>query len=67
MAPSAKVALKMLHHNDVEQEEKLDWVSLKRFASNATTRNMVDLLLVITIIVLLGIAAPVIRGDCKGM
>lgn len=67
MAPSAKVALKMLHHNDVEQEEKSDWVSLKRFASNATTRNMVDLLLVITIIVLLGIAAPVIRGDCKGM
>ena len=66
MAPSAKVTLKMSHDNDAEQEEKSDWVSIKRFASNATTRNMLDLLLVTTIIVLLGIAAPVIRGDCKG-
>lgn len=66
MAPSAKVTLKMSHDNDAEQEEKSDWISLKRFASNATTRNMLDLLLVATIIVLLGIAAPVIRGDCKG-
>jgi len=36
---------------------------LKFLAGNATTRNIVDLLLVITILVLLGIAAPVIRGD----
>jgi len=39
---------------------------LKFLAGNATTRNIVDLLLVITILVLLGIAAPVIRGDRCG-
>ena len=41
-------------------------VSMKRFAGNATTRNMIDLLLVIIILVLLGIAAPIIRGDFQG-
>jgi len=39
---------------------------LKFLAGNATTRNIVDLLLVITIVVLLGVAAPVIRGDRCG-
>jgi len=39
---------------------------LKFLAGNATTRNIVDLLLVITILVLLRIAAPVIRGDRCG-
>ena len=38
----------------------------KFLAGNATTRNIVDLLLVITILVLLGIAAPIIRGDHCG-
>lgn len=39
---------------------------LKRLTSNATARNMIDLLLVITILVLLRTAAPVIRGECDG-
>lgn len=39
---------------------------LKFLAGNATTRNIVDLLLVITILVLLRVAAPVIRGDRCG-
>ena len=38
----------------------------KRFGANATTRNMIDLVLVIVILVLLGVAAPVIRGRCHG-
>ena len=40
---------------------------LKRLTSNATARNTIDLLLVITILVLLRTAAPVIRGECDGM
>lgn len=40
---------------------------LRRLTSNATARNMIDLLLVITILVLLHTAAPVIRGECNGM
>ncbi|CAH3142528.1 unnamed protein product [Porites lobata] len=39
---------------------------LKRLTSNATARNMIDLLLVITILVLLRTAAPIIRGECDG-
>ena len=39
---------------------------LKFLAGNATTRNIVDLLLVIVILVLLGVAAPVLRGDRCG-
>ena len=40
-------------------------MSMRRFGNNATTRNIVDLILVIAILVLLTIAAPVIRGDCN--
>ncbi|XP_078359708.1 uncharacterized protein LOC144644156 isoform X2 [Oculina patagonica] len=43
--------------------QETDHSDCKFRAGNATTRNIVDLLLVITIIVLLSIAAPIIRGD----
>ena len=56
MAPT-KTALPI--HRDVMS-------GCKYVAGNATTRNIVDLLLVITIIVLLGVAAPIIRGDHCG-
>ena len=49
------------------KEDTADWkATIKSFAGSATARNMVDLLLVITILVLLGIAAPIIRGDHCG-
>ena len=49
------------------KEDTADWkATIKSFADKATARNMVDLLLVITILVLLGIAAPIIRGDHCG-
>lgn len=49
------------------KEDTADWkVAIKCLVDNATARNMVDLLLVITILVLLGIAAPIIRGDHCG-
>lgn len=49
------------------KEDTADWkATIKCLVDNATARNMVDLLLVITILVLLGIAAPIIRGDHCG-
>lgn len=51
----------------IHQETDRDVKSHCKFlARNATTRNIVDLLLVITILVLLSIAAPIIRGDHCG-
>ena len=52
-------------HQDTNPESDCK-SQLKFLAGNATTRNMVDLLLVITILVLLGVAAPVVRGDSCG-
>lgn len=59
MAP-APMTLRIHQGTNLESGCKFQ---LKFLAENATTRNIVDLLLVITILVLLGIAAPVIRGD----
>ncbi|XP_027040592.1 pro-epidermal growth factor-like [Pocillopora damicornis] len=58
MAPSQttlQLRLREENHDNVSQ--------CKLLADNATTRNVVDLLLVIIIFVLLGVAAPIIRGD----
>ncbi|KAJ7337945.1 Nidogen-2 [Desmophyllum pertusum] len=57
MAPT-KITLQTNQETDHENMS-----DCKSIAGNATTRNIVDLLLVITIIVLLGVAAPIIRGD----
>ena len=64
MAPSI-VTLQMSQEPN-QQDTSACKVSMRRFAGNATTRNMIDLLLVIIILVLLGIAAPIIRGDYHG-
>ena len=49
------------------KEDTTDWkAAIKCLVDNATARNMIDLLLVIAILVLLGIAAPIIRGDHCG-
>ena len=61
MAPT-KTALPL--HQDTDHRDAMS--DCKFVAGNATTRNILDLLLVITIIVLLGIAAPIIRGDRCG-
>ena len=62
MAP-AKTALQI--HQETDHRDALS--DCKFLAGNATTRNIIDLLLVITIIVLLGVATPIIRGDhCAG-
>lgn len=46
------------------QEKNFENIShCKLLVENATTRNVVDLLLVFIILVLLGVAAPIIRGD----
>lgn len=61
MAPSQttlQLRLREENHDNVSQ--------CKLLADNATTRNVVDLLLVIIIFVLLGVAAPIIRGDVCG-
>ena len=51
----------------IYQEKDCKYASRCKFlVENATTRNIVDLLLVIIILVLLGIAAPIIRGDHCG-
>ena len=61
MAP-AKSALPL--HQDTDHSDAMS--DCKFIAGNATTRNILDLFLVITIIVLLGVAAPIIRGDRCG-
>ena len=60
MAPTKRT---LPTHQEKVHEDKSD---CKFLAGNATTRNIVDLLLLITIIVLFGIAAPIIRGDRCG-
>ncbi|XP_068744305.1 uromodulin-like [Montipora capricornis] len=53
-------------HTSLEDKKLNGWkMSMRRFGNNATTRNIVDLILVIAILVLLTLAAPVIRGDCN--
>ena len=64
MAPS-RVTLQM-SQGTVHEHTSDCKAPIKRFIDNATFRNTVDILLVITILVLLGIAAPVIRGDYYG-
>ena len=53
-----KTALQMY-----EEKDREGTVDFKIIAGSATTRNIVDLLLVIIILVLLGVSAPIIRGD----
>lgn len=60
---SSNVTLQISQGRDQEDTANCS-VFKKRFGANATTRNMIDLVLVIVILVLLGIAAPVIRGRC---
>ena len=49
-----------------ETVSESEWkVAARNIISNATTRNIIDLLLVLVILVLLTLAAPVIRGDCN--
>ena len=51
----------------LREENHDNYVSqCKLLADNATTRNVFDLLLIIIIFVLLGVAAPIIRGDFCG-
>ena len=51
----------------IYQEKDCKYASRCKFlVENATTRNIVDLLLVFIILVLLGVAAPIIRGDHCG-
>ena len=57
------MTLRLHQATDLESDCKFQ---LKFLAGNATTRNTVDLILVLTIFVLLGIAAPIIRGDHCG-
>ena len=50
-------------YNEKDQGDELD---LKNLAGSTTARNIIDLLLVIIILVLLSVAAPLIRGDYCG-
>ncbi|XP_022779835.1 protein kinase C-binding protein NELL2-like isoform X1 [Stylophora pistillata] len=59
MAPSQSTSRLQLREENLEKNIS----HCKLLVENATTRNFVDLLLVIIILVLLGVAAPIIRGD----
>lgn len=49
-----------------DEKDRNDILDLKSLAGSSTTRNVVDLLLVVIILVLLNVAAPIIRGDYCG-